>query len=377
MALALGLGANAAIFRVVDAVLLQPLPYAEPDRLVMPWEFSPEIQQRLGFDRLPVSPADFFDYRSRNTTFDGLASMRAEQVNLTGRGEPERIGAVRVSAGFFDVLGVHPIVGRPFEPGDEGRGRVVLIAESLWRRSFGSDPAVSGRIVSLNGEPALILGVLPDWFRFPAAGELPQGFGFSLNPVVWTLDVLTPEQRRNRGGKSLALIGRLKPGVTAAEAHADLTKIAADIARDFPATNAGWTVRVISLHEQLVGSLRPALVALLTAVGLVLLIACANVANLLLVRTASRQREICLRYALGARRSTVVRESLVESLLLAGGGGLAGLGLAWWMLRALLTMAPASLPAAAQTGLDWHVLVFTAVLSFVTAIIFGAVPAWY
>jgi putative ABC transport system permease protein len=377
MALALGLGANAAIFRVVDGVLLQPLPYPDADRILMPWEFSDDLQQRLGFDRLPASAADFLDYYSGNRTFARFASMRTEQVNLTGRGEPERIGAVRVSAEFFEVLGVQPVVGRSFQIGDESRGRVMLIAHSLWRRSFGSDPGVSGRVVSLNGEPALILGVLPDWFRFPAAGELPQGFGFSLNPVVWTLDVLTPEQRRNRGGKSLALIGRLKPGVTAANAQADLAKIAADIARDFPATNAGWTVRVISLHEQLVGSLRPALVALLTAVGLVLLIACANVANLLLVRTASRQREICVRYALGAPRSTVVWESLVESIVLAAAGGLAGLGLAWWMLRALLTMAPASLPTAAQTGLDWHVLVFTAVLSLVTAVIFGAIPAWH
>jgi putative ABC transport system permease protein len=377
MALALGLGANVAIFRVVDAVLLQPLPYPEPDRILMPWEFSADIQQRLGFDRLPSSAADFLDYYSGNRTFERFASMRTEQVNLTGRGEPERVGAVRVSAEFFEVLAVQPVVGRGFRLGDEGLGRVVLIAHSLWRRSFGSDPDVSGRVVSLNGEPATILGVLPDWFRFPAAGELPQGFGFSLNPVIWTLDVLTPEQRRNRGGKSLALIGRLKRGVTAADAQTDLAKIAGDIARDFPATNAGWTVRVITLREQLVGSLRPALVALLTAVGVVLLIACANVANLLLVRATARHREICVRYALGAPRSVLVGESLAESVLLAGAGGLAGLGIAWWILRALLTMTPASLPTAAQAGLDWHVLLFTLVLSLATGVLFGAIPAWH
>ena len=377
LALALGLGANAAIFRVFDAVLLRPLPYPDADRIVMPWEFSADLQQRLGFDRLPASAADFLDYLDRNTSFDHFASMRTEQVNLTGRGEPERIGAVRVSSEFFAALGVQPILGRSFVPGDETRGRIILIAHSLWMRSFGGDPNVIDRVVTLNGEPATIVGVLPEWFRFPAAGELPQGFGFSLNPVVWTLDVLTPEQRRNRGGKSLALIGRLKPGLTAADAENDLARIAADIAREFPPTNAGWTVRVISLREQLVGALRPALVALLAAVGVVLLIACANVANLLLVRAASRQREICVRYALGAPRSSLVWQSLAESTLLAGAGGLAGLAIAWWMLRALLVMAPASLPAAAQASLDWRVLTFTVVLSLGTAIMFGAMPAWY
>ena len=377
LALALGLGANAAIFRVFDGVLLRPLPYPDSERIVMPWEFSADIQQRLGFDRLPASAADFLDYLARNRSFEYFASMRTEQVNLTGRGEPERIGAVRVSAEFFDVLGVQPVVGRAFQPGDEAGGRVVMIAHSLWRRSFGADPAISGRVLSLNGEPATILGVLPDWFRFPAAGELPQGFGFSLSPVVWTLDVLTPDQRRNRGGKSLAMVGRLKPGLTAADGEADLAHIAGDIARDFPATNAGWTVHVMSLREQLVGQLRPALVALLTAVGVVLLIACANVANLLLVRAAARQREICVRYALGAPRSALVSESLAESILLAGGGGLVGLAIAWWMLRALLTMAPASLPAAAQAGFDWRVLTFTFALSLVTGLLFGAVPAWH
>ena len=377
LALALGLGANAAIFRVFDAVLLRPLPYPDADRIVMPWEFSPEIQQRLGFDRLPSSPADFVDYLDRNSSFERFASMRTEQVNLTGLGEPERIGALRVSSEFFDVLGVQAAIGRTFQPGDESRGRVVLIADSLWRRSFGSDPGVSGRVISLNEEPATVLGVLPDWFRFPATGELPQGFGFSLSPVVWSLDVLTPEQRRHRGGKSLVLIGRLKAGVSAEVAEQDLRRIAADIARDFPQTNAGWTVRVVSLREQLVGSLRPALAALLTAVGVVLLIACANVANLLLVRAAARQREICVRYALGASRSTIVVQSLAESLILAVSGGMAGLVIAWWMLRALLAMAPASLPAAAEAGLDWHVLVFTAGLSLVTALAFGAPPAWH
>ncbi len=375
--LALGIGANAAIFSVFDAVLLRPLPYPEPDRIVMPWEFSDEIQQRLGFDRLPASGADFVDYLERNTTFESFASMRTEQVTLTGEREPERIGAVRVSRQFFNVLGVRPAIGRTFAQADEGGGRLVVIAHGLWQSRFASDPGVAGRVISLNGEPAAIVGVLPAWFRFPAAGELPEGFGFSLNPVIWTLDVLNPEQRRNRGGKSFALIGRLKPGVSTADAQADLARIAADIAREAPRSNAGWTVRVISLREQLVGPVRPALLALLTAVGFVLLIACANVANLLLVRAAARQREVYIRTALGASRALLATQLLVESLVLAVLAGAAGLVIAWWMLRALLTLLPATLPALAQAGFDWRVLAFTTVVSVLTGLAFGIFPAWH
>ncbi len=375
LTLALGIGANAAIFSVFDTVLLRPLPYVDPDRIVMPWEFSEEVLQRVGFDRLPSSAADFDDYAARQTTFESFASMRTEQVNLTGDGEPERIGAVRVSARFFEVLGVQPVVGRTFAPGDENRERLVLIAHGLWQRRFASDPAVSGRVILVNGEPATIIGVLPPWFRFPAAGELPEAYGFSLNPVVWSLDVLTPEQRRKRIGKSFALIGRLKPGMSIQAAQDDLAVIAADIARESPETNAGWTVRVISLHEQLVGSVRPALMVLLTAVGFVLLIACANVANLLLVRAAGRQREVCVRVALGAPRSTLVLQMMVESLVLSILAGAAGLVIAYWMLRALLRMLPSTLPALAQAGLDWRVVAFTGAVSLATGLAFGIFPA--
>ena len=189
-----------------------------------------------------------------------------------------------------------------------------------------------GRAISLNGEPATIVGVMPAWFRFPAGGELPTGFGYAPLPEVWTLDQLTPEQQRNRGGKSFSLVGRLRSGVTLQAAEADLAVIAADIARQFPASNAGWTVRVVTLHEQLVGSVRTALVVLLTAVGLVLLIACANVANLLLVRAASRQREVAVRYALGAERWQILRQMLVESMMLSLTAG--ALGHPGWMVGA-------------------------------------------
>ena len=234
---------------------------------------------------------------------------------------------------------------------------------------------VLGRAISLNGEPATIVGVMPAWFRFPAGGELPTGFGYAPLPEVWSLDVLTPEQQRNRGGKSFSLVGRLRSGVSLQAAEADLAVIAADIARQFPASNAGWTVRVIPLHEQLVGSVRTPLVVLLTAVGLVLLIACANVANLLLVRAASRQREFAVRYALGAERWQILRQMLVESLMLSLAAGAVGILIGWWALQGLLAMLPAGTPAVSNAALDGRVIVFTAVMSILTGLVFGLVPA--
>jgi putative ABC transport system permease protein len=373
--LALGIGANTAIFSVVDSVLLRRLPFADPDRLVMPWEFSAEVQQRVGFDRLPLSPGDVTDFITRNTTFANLASMRAERVNLTGGGDPERVGGLRVSRNFLETLGVQPIVGRGFIESDGIQGRAVLIGYGLWQRRYGGASDVVGRPIALNGEPGSIVGVLPAWFHFPAGGEMPTGLGYAPRPEVWTLDVLTPEQQRNRGGKSFALVGRLRPGVTLHGAEADLAAIAADIARDFPASNAGWTVRVMPLREQLVGSVRTALVVLLTAVGFVLLIACVNVANLLLVRAAARQREVSIRYALGAERRQILRQLLVESLVLAFTAGAAGVLIGWWGLRALLVTLPIDLPALASATLDWRVVAFTAALSIGTGIVFGLVPA--
>ena len=374
--LALGIGANAAIFSAIYAVLIRPLPYRDADRIVMPWEYSAEVQQRLGFDRLPSSAGDYFDFSTRNATLESLASMRTERINLTGGGDPERVGAVRVTTRFFDVLGVNAEVGRTFVREDEARGRVVVIAHNLWQRRFAGDPAIAGRAISINGETATVVGVAPPSFEFPAAGELPEGFGFSSSPAIWTLDVLTPEQQGSRGGKSRALIGRLKPGVSLLDAQRDLAGIAASIAEKFPQSNAGWTVRVIPLREQLVGRMRPSLMVLLMAVGFVLLIACANVTNLLLVHAASRQRELCIRRALGAGHWVIVQQFLVESLVLAALAGTAGLLLAWSMLRLLVTLLPPTLVALGQVRLDWRVTLFTAGVSLGTAVVFSLMPAW-
>ena len=373
--LALGLGANAAIFSVIDATLLRPLPFPAAERLVMPWEYSAEIQQRLGLDRLPSSPGNVADFRAQNTTFTALASMRAERANLTGAGNPEQAAAVRVSVEFFDVLGIAPMVGRNFLPSDLNAGPVVIIGEGLWRRRFDATPDIAGRVLLVNGEPATIVGVMPGWFRFPSGGELPEAFGFSSKPDLWTLDALTAEQARTRSGKSLAMVGQLKPGLSRTEAEADLNRIAAQISQAYPDFNAGWTVRVLPLREQLVGGVRRVLLVLLAAVGFVLLIACTNVANLLLVRAASRQREFCIRHALGATRGRLIRELLFESVVLSLAAAALGAILAWWGLHALLTLLPATQPAVTDAVLDLRVLGFTAVIAIGTGITFGLVPA--
>ena len=253
--------------------------------------------------------------------------------------------------------------------------RVILIGHGLWQRRYGGATDILGRAISINGEPATIVGVMPAWFRFPSGGELPTGLGYAPLPEIWSLDRLTPEQQRFRGGKSFALVGRLRPDMSRQAAEADLAAIAADIARESPASNAGWTVRVIPLREQLVGGVRTALIVLLTAVGLVLLIACSNVANLLLVRAASRQREVAVRYALGAERWQILRQQLIESLLLSLAAGAIGMLVGWWALQGLLVMLPPGTPAVSDAVLDWRVVGFTAAVSIATGLMFGLVPA--
>ena len=248
----------------------------------MPWEFSAEVQQRVGFDRLPASPGDVTDFISRSTSFENLASMRAERVNLTGGGEPERVGGVRVSRNFLETLGVQPHRGRSFSETDGVGERAVLISYGLWQRRFGARDDAVGRAMSVNGETATIVGVLPAWFRFPAGGELPTGLGYSPNTDVWSLDLLTPEQQRNRGGKSFSLVGRLREDVTLQAAEAELGR-SRPTSRQFPASNAGWTVRVVPLREQLVGGM-PRTRRAADCRRLALLIACANVANSVFTR---------------------------------------------------------------------------------------------
>ncbi len=360
MTLALGIGANSAIFSITHAVLLKALPFEKPERLVrlsQTWE-----HRSVGV----YSPQNFLDTEAQARSFESLAAVDGGSMTLTDRGAPALIQSAGVSATFFHLLGIRPVLGRAFETGenDPGRSRIVVLGHALWRTRFAADPSVVGQTIHLDREDYLVVGVAPAGFAFPEKTE-------AWTPVPYD-DLF---RTKSRGAWYLTVIGRLKPGVTLAAANEEVGAIAERLAKAYPDADKGVGGAVASLHEAMVGDTRPALLVLLGAVALVLLIACVNVANLLLARVSSREPEIALRQALGAGRPRLVRQLMTESLLLAGLGGGAGLLLARFSLEFLIGLQPAGVPRLADVGVDRVVVAFAAALSLLTAVLFGAFPA--
>src|SRR5262245_61126203 len=359
--LALGIGANTAIFSVVNAVLLRALPYHEPDRLVRLWESNPAANLRAFSASFP----NFMDWRNQNGVFEQMAAYREDGFNLTGGTEPGRVIGARVTAGFFPALGVAPMAGRVFLPVEDqpGGDRAMIVSYGMWQRRFGGKPNVIGRQLSLDGLSFTVVGVMPPGFTFPQD-----------DIEVWTPYALDLRQTE-RGSHFLRVIARLRSGVTLEQARIEMDTIANRLQQAYPQSNTGWGVFMLPLHEAISGQVRTTMLILLGAVGFVLLIACANVANLLLARAAARSTEIAIRTALGAGRGRIWRQLLTESLLLSSLGGGIGLLLAVWGINLLVSFGPETIPRLKEVGIDSRVLGFTLSLSLLTGAVFGLAPA--
>jgi len=369
LTLALGIGANTAIFSVVYAVLLKPLPYTNPEQLFT--AFQANTQQ--GITETGCSYLNFEEWRAQNHVFSEMAGNVAHQLTLTGHVEPTVVKTSVVTPEFFALLDVKPVVGRIFSPQDGKRGAppVVLVSEDVWRGRFGADPKIIGTSIDLDKRPFTVVGIIPAAFRTPF---------FTAKQEVWIPLVQDPvftTRMPQRGSHLLPVIGRLKPGVSVAQAQAEMDAISGRLAAEFPEENSGWTVRLVPLQKEIVGDVKTGLLVLLGAVGLVLLIACANIANLLLARATSRSKEIAVRTALGAGRARIIRQLLSETAVLGLLGGAVGIALAYWGVKALSSLLPSSLPQMNPIRVDYFVLGFALLLSAIAGVAFGLVPAMF
>ena len=376
LTLALGIGASTAVFSLVNAVLLKPLPYPNPQQIVFPWR-QPPAGLNLGYNEMPWGRPDFLFFERESKSFQSVAAFKSDSFNLTGSGDAARLDGLRASAGFFPSLRIYPIIGRTFtaEEDQAGHEHVVVLSYRLWRDRFGSDTQILGRALQLNSESYTVIGVMPQGFVFPRADEMPNSFPFPRDTQLWVPLALIPGPIIPGEDSELAVIGRLQPGITPAQAQSEMNVVSKRLEDFFPGGKGWFSMKITSMDQQIAGDTRRPLLLILGAVGGVLLIACSNVAGLLLSRSLARTKEFTLRAALGAGKWRLMRQLLTESLILAGIGGIAGILIAKAAIHFVKFFAPPNIPRLDEVSLDIRVVLFALAITFVTGILFGLAPA--